>query len=116
MMHKQLSPKPDHVRILFELPAELRVDQVFLVGDFNNWDASATPFIQTRDGTWRATVDLPTQTCHAFCYLVGTRWQNEHQADGWTQSTDGRLLSMVEATLAERESDRRWQKIFSTTH
>jgi hypothetical protein len=111
-----LSQKPDHVCILFELPAGLWADQVYLVGDFNDWNPSATPFTRDRNGKWYVAVDLPIHTCHAFCYLIDKLWHSEYHADGWTQGVDGRPISIVEATLTKRESDGRWQKILATVH
>lgn len=34
-------------------PHFTKVPKLFLVGDFNNWDATAAPFTKQQDGTWR---------------------------------------------------------------
>lgn len=100
MIYKQLSQKPDHIAVLFELPAGLWADRIYLSGDFNDWSPSATPFTQEVDGRWRVVVDLPIDSRHAFCYLIDGLWHAEYRADGWTQALNGMPISLVEATLA----------------
>ncbi len=99
MIHKTLSPVANHVRLTFELPDSLWADQVFLVGDFNQWSLTATPFAQTRAGTWLATVDLPTGISCAFRYLIDGRWLTDFNADGSTSDSNGLYNSVVNARL-----------------
>jgi hypothetical protein len=103
MIDKILSPLPHHVRIVFELPAHLWADQVFLVGDFNGWDICATPLHQARDGCWRAVVDLPYGCRCEFRYLVDGRWLIDAYADGFATGVDGTENSIVEASLPTEE-------------
>jgi 1,4-alpha-glucan branching enzyme len=67
MVLKEPSPQTGYVQITFELPASLRVEKVFLVGDFNNWDIGASPFQRMRDGVWRITLDLPAKLRFCIC-------------------------------------------------
>jgi 1,4-alpha-glucan branching enzyme len=48
---------------------------VAVVGDFNDWDAGASPMRRAADGeTWSATVPL-TAGHHTYAFVVdGTRW------------------------------------------
>ncbi|MCE7985859.1 MAG: hypothetical protein DYG89_32170 [Caldilinea sp. CFX5] len=105
MIYKQRSQKPDHVSVLFELPAGLWADRIYLTGDFNDWSASATPFTQGVDGRWRVAIDLPVDSRHAFCYLIDGLWHSEYSADGWTQALNGMPISLVEATLPALSRD-----------
>ncbi len=60
MIEKESVEKSGRVRVTSELPSALWVDRVNLVGEFNEWDTTATPM--TRDRThddWRVTVELP---------------------------------------------------------
>ena len=59
MIHYRSSPMPDHVRVVFELPSSVWADHVFLVGDFNDWNETATPLRQERNGSWWVSLDLP---------------------------------------------------------
>lgn len=103
MIHKIPSPKPGHVRVIFELPACLWADRVFLVGDFNDWDTAVTPFVQGRDGVWRAILDLPCGREFQFRYLVDGRWQTDYHADGWVENEFGSQNSIVNTTLPAEE-------------
>lgn len=51
---------------------------VSVVGDFNNWDAQATPMTRTNtDGTWSVALRLPVGR-HVYAFVVngatGTKW------------------------------------------
>ena len=101
MVHKTLSPKSNHICVVFELPIGTWADRISLVGDFNDWDAAATLFVQEQDGIWRAEVDLPTHTQHKFHYLFDGDWHTEYHADGWSENKGGIPSSIVEATISQ---------------
>lgn len=99
MIRKIPSPTPDCVRVIFELPACLWADRIFLVGEFNGWNATVSPFAQGRDGVWRAMADLPAGREYEFRYLVDGSWQSDSHADGWITNEYGSQNSIVNATL-----------------
>jgi len=67
-----------------EWPQEVSVEQVFLVGEFNNWDQTATPMKRDSKGNFRATLELEPGRELQFRYLVnGQHWCNEWHADGY---------------------------------
>ena len=99
MIRKIPSPLANCVRVIFELPACLWADRIFLVGDFNNWDMAITPFAQGRDGIWQAVMDLPVGRDYEFRYLVDGMWQTDLHADGWTANAFGSQNSIVSAIL-----------------
>jgi hypothetical protein len=103
MIHKMPSPRSGHVRVVFELPACIWADRIFLVGDFNSWSTDVTPFVQGRDGVWRAAVDLPAGRSYQFRYLVDGSWQTDYHADGWLDNQYGSQNSLVNAALPEGE-------------
>jgi hypothetical protein len=43
MIYKTRSILPDHIHVVFELPACMWADQIAVVGDFNEWNQAATP-------------------------------------------------------------------------
>src|SRR5215813_4862190 len=47
-------------KVTFELPEAVaeRADNVYLVGDFNNWDEQATPMEKKKGNRFSVTVDL----------------------------------------------------------
>jgi 1,4-alpha-glucan branching enzyme len=115
MIHKIHSPLSDHVRVIFELPACIWADHIYLVGDFNHWSATATPMHQGRDGVWQATVDLPYGSQCEFRYLVDGQWKSDYHADFLTRNAYGSQNSMVIACLPaddllfERISSQVWE-------
>lgn len=59
---------------------------IHLVGDFNGWDANATPMSALKSGAFTAVLELGTATPeYQFRYLYdGSRWENDWEADGYT--------------------------------
>lgn len=95
MIHKLNSPKANHARVLFELPADCWADRVFVVGDFNNWSPTGTPLTQAPDGAWRAMVDLPIGQQYHFHYLVNGVWHTEFQAGGGSVLNNGLPTNVI---------------------
>ena len=57
---------------------------VALVGDFNNWDASANPMKKQKNGSFRTAVTFPAEDQIMFRYLVDDwKWLNDPSADGY---------------------------------
>lgn len=104
MIHKMPSPLPHHVRVTFELPADLWAGQVYLVGDFNQWSPRATPLVQDRAGVWRATLDLPVGARCEFRYWVDGEWKTDYRADNLVASPFGSDNSVVIARLVSGET------------
>ena len=109
MIHKICSPKPGHVRVVFELPASIWADRIFITGDFNNWDKTATPLRQDRNGVWQATLDLRAGSRHEFRYLIDGQWSTDFHADGCTTNVHGSQNSIVivELPAAHAQPNRR---------
>jgi hypothetical protein len=99
MIRKLASSMPGYVRILFELPSCLWADRIFLVGDFNQWNETATPMHQDRDGVWRVVIDLPQGGSYEFRYLIDGQWTSDSHADGFAQNNFGVSNSIVHAML-----------------
>ena len=87
------------VHVVFELPASLWADHIYLVGDFNDWNRSATPFALSGSGVWRAELDLPLGQRYEFRYWVDGNWETDCQADGWIRNKYGSQNSVVETVL-----------------
>jgi hypothetical protein len=72
-----LASSPDTNIIKFVLVAP-HASTVSVVGDFNNWDADATPMTRTKTGgTWSVAIRLPAGR-HVYAFVVngasGTQW------------------------------------------
>jgi 1,4-alpha-glucan branching enzyme len=76
-------------KVTFRLPAGTAPDGegVALVGDFNDWNPSATPMKRLRSGDFTVTLDLETGRDYAFRYLIGeASWTNDGDADRYEPS------------------------------
>ena len=90
MIQKELAKKKGFVRITFELPSNIWAERVNLVGDFNDWDTSATPMKRGKGRAYRAMVELEPGREYQFRYLVdGERWCNDWQADDYVPNQLG---------------------------
>jgi 1,4-alpha-glucan branching enzyme len=73
-------------KVTFVLPPDLAAtaDEVYLVGDFNNWDEKATPMErkETKRGvSYQVQIDLELDKEYQFRYLVNDHWHNDWNAD-----------------------------------
>jgi hypothetical protein len=90
------------IPVRFVLVAPSSASRVTVVGDFNGWDAAATPLRpQTRasDGTsWAADVQVPPGR-HAYAFVVvdsrGTRWVADPAAALAPDDGFGTLTSVI---------------------
>lgn len=104
MIRKHSSSIPGHVCVVFELPASVWADRIYLTGDFNEWCENDLPLRQGRDGTWRVTLDLPVDQCFQFRYVVDGEWQTDWCADGAEENTFGSQNSVVTSELPTAKS------------
>lgn len=81
----------------FELPAEAKAQEVYLVGDFNNWDKSAHRMRRRRTGgAFYTTLELEASREYQFRYWVdGERWENEWAAGRYVPNPYGGENSVV---------------------
>jgi 1,4-alpha-glucan branching enzyme len=78
---KYLKTKP-LAEVKFSLPSSIQGETVHLVGDFNEWNETATPMKKQKDGSFAVTLKLDTGREYQFRYLVnGTEWHNDWNAD-----------------------------------
>lgn len=81
MIYKRRKAGTSRILITFELPVELRDTRCSLVGDFNNWDATADVF--GAGSHYRITKEFDYGTEHEFSYLTdgGMNFQ-DRSSDG----------------------------------
>ena len=58
-----------NAKVVFELGPGEGQHEVSVLGDFNAWDAFATPMKRRRDGSMRAKVKVPRGYVYEFKYL-----------------------------------------------
>ena len=77
-------------KVRFQLSSEeaLNAQEVFLTGDFNNWNNSSHPMKQLKDGGFSIEIELPLGLDCQFRYLTDKGdWLNDPQADAYVPCT-----------------------------
>ena len=100
MIEKRAASKEGKVQVTFLLPSNMWAERVNLVGEFNDWDTTATPMSRNRsDANWKATVELPAGERYRFRYLIdGKEWLNDWHADDHMDNPYGSYDSVVDLT------------------
>jgi 1,4-alpha-glucan branching enzyme len=103
MITKELESEKGFVSVTFELPSTMWAERVNLVGEFNDWDTTATPMTRNRsDANWKVTVELKAGERHRFRYLVeGKEWLNDWHADDHEENPYGSYDSVVDLTSVD---------------
>jgi 1,4-alpha-glucan branching enzyme len=106
MILKKQTRKKSSVRVTFELPSNMWAERVNLVGEFNDWDTTATPMSRSRsDANWKASLDLEVGKRYRFRYLVdGKEWLNDWHADDHVENPYGSYDSIVDLTEPDTDS------------
>ena len=111
MLKKQYVKSRSVMKITFELlkselPEGAEVDSVYLVGEFNDWEAAATPMKRNKKGIYRATLELEPEQQYQYRYLVnGEQWCNDWAADGYTPNPYGSDNCVVFTSLEETDHE-----------
>jgi 1,4-alpha-glucan branching enzyme len=83
------------ISVTFEALAEIQADTLALVGEFNDWDATAALMKRRKDGAWAKTLRLEPGT-YSYRFLAdGQVWHNDPAADGYQPSGLGEDNSVV---------------------
>jgi 1,4-alpha-glucan branching enzyme len=92
MIKRKNVSKSDQVKVSFVLAGDDPRLPASVVGDFNDWDASAHPLKARRNETYSAVVTLAKGGRYAYRYRSedGT-WFNEDQADDYQRDDHGNL-------------------------
>jgi 1,4-alpha-glucan branching enzyme len=73
-----------------ELPEGVQAKQIALVGDFNDWDPTATPMQRLENGVFATTLELEPGQTYQFRYLINNMyWYNDWTADAYVESGYG---------------------------
>jgi hypothetical protein len=95
MLKKRRITKENAIRVTFSLPAGVVREDAYVLGDFNQWQASHALAAQ-KDGSWRVTIPLEPGRAYEFRYLVdGSLWMNDSEADRFERNPYGEDNSVV---------------------
>ncbi len=79
-------------KVTFNLTKDIAksAGSVYLVGDFNGWDASSHPMKLQKDGSFNLTINLEKGGEYQYRYLLnGSSWENDDCADKYVKSPYG---------------------------
>jgi 1,4-alpha-glucan branching enzyme len=96
MLKKRYYKGGNNCRVWFYLPSQAEANTVHLVGDFNDWDETANPMKERKDGTFYTAVTLEAGKEYQFRYLINSvRWENDWDADDYLPNDLGTENSVV---------------------
>jgi 1,4-alpha-glucan branching enzyme len=97
MIKKQYLKSKEVCKVTFYTAPELEAEEVYLVGDFNNWSEEATPMTALKDGRFKVTVALDKDNEYQFRYLINdSEWHNDWAADKYVPNPFSGDNSVVE--------------------
>ena len=96
MLKKSYSKTKRSCRVTFEMPQQATAKNVALCGEFNDWNPSANPMKQRKDGRFSTTVSMAAGRSYRFKYLVDNQhWENDSAADSYVPNEFGSEDSLL---------------------
>ncbi len=90
MIKKQPVKGKKQVKVTFVLPGDHTHGKISVVGDFNQWDPTANPFVKRGNKTFSTSVTVKADGRYAFRYFSEDgEWINEADADDYADSGHG---------------------------
>jgi 1,4-alpha-glucan branching enzyme len=86
---KKSSEKDLLKQVRFQFPAA-DVQEVYLTGDFNDWNTKSNPMKKDENGEWGGSVSLPPGR-YEYRFLVDGVWQNDTSCEGCVANSFGSL-------------------------
>lgn len=91
------------VRVTFNMPRLDDVTQLYLVGDFNEWQETATPMEKTKDDAWSIALTLHGNLQYQYRYVDDKGvWRNDWAADAYARNMHGSDNSVVSLLTEEK--------------
>lgn len=90
MIKRQKVKNSDKVKLTFVQQYNESTPRTYVVGDFNEWDASETPMIKRSNGTISASITVePEQRVRFRYYTEDGVWFNDEAADAYEPGEAG---------------------------
>ncbi|HWP58434.1 MAG TPA: isoamylase early set domain-containing protein [Candidatus Acidoferrales bacterium] len=97
-LKKQYLKNKPGCKVTFTLPKEAakNASEVYVVGDFNEWNTSTMRMKKLKNGSFTFTTTLERGKEYRFRYLLdGTTWENDWHADKYVSNEFGGENSVV---------------------
>jgi 1,4-alpha-glucan branching enzyme len=81
---KQFLKSKPVCKLTLTLPTDFapEAQEISVVGDFNGWDSQENKMKKSKDGSFKAVIELEIGKEYQFRYLIdGVIWKNEDEAD-----------------------------------
>jgi len=93
---KKYQPLKSNCKVTFSYPAQEGVNNVKVLGDFNNWDPSVAPTMKKSKSDFSASLELNLGQTYEFRYLINdNQWENDLSADKYVASPFGGIENSV---------------------
>jgi 1,4-alpha-glucan branching enzyme len=69
-------------KVTFSIEAK-EAQTAAVIGDFNNWNPAEGELSKLKNGTFKATFELPASNSYEFRYLVDGEYVNDEEADSF---------------------------------
>ena len=79
---KQVIKTKPVVKVTFSVEAK-EANVASVIGDFNNWNPAEGELSKLKNGTFKATFDLPKDATYEFKYVIDGNFINETEADSY---------------------------------
>lgn len=100
MIGTELVKGTTRLKVTFAVPADVVDGEAAVVGDFNEWDPSATP-LRRRDGWLRASLVVEPGRRYRFRYFAdGGRWFNDQEVGVYEPNGMGDENSLLDLTAS----------------
>jgi len=85
-------------KVTFTLPKDIAgsAGSVYIVGEFNGWDANSHPMKLQKDGSFNLSINLEKGREYQYRYLLnGSTWENDDCADKYVKNPYGNSENSV---------------------
>jgi 1,4-alpha-glucan branching enzyme len=90
MLKREAVKGSNQVKVIFVIPNDPNQGRVSVVGDFNNWDPSATVFVKRQNNTRSVSATVDAGQRYRFRYYdANGNWMNDDNADGYEPNEHG---------------------------
>lgn len=87
--------KSNTMKVKFQFPKMDGVNEVNLVGSFNEWNETANPLKQNKNGTWSSMLGLNPGK-YEYKYKTNLGWHTDPNAQGYVGNPFGDQNSLIE--------------------
>ncbi len=95
MLKREILKKEGQVKVTFVIPHNPEQPRVWVVGDFNGWDPTATPLVKRANNTRSASVALKPGRYAFRYYTADGEWFNDADADAFEVNEHGTHNAIV---------------------